>query len=242
MQNIFDVHNHVLYNVDDGAQTLEESLEMIGEGYKQGVRGMILTPHFCYGRQKADIETMREHFEVLKEKSAEMYPHMKLYLGQEIMATEGMVEWLNEGKVMTMADSRYVLVEFTPDVSYPVMERYVQNLRVTGYSPIIAHCERYACLRGWFNKPNIEKIKHIVEMGSYMQVNARSVYGDEKKFVDILMERDLLHLIGTDAHSSKKRRINMEKCVDFLQKKYNDEYIRLLLAENPQKIIDNQYI
>ena len=238
MKGIADIHNHILFGVDDGARTIDESMKMIAEEYSQGVRMIIFTPHYWPGMYRSEISKIRQKYDELMIRIKEQYSDLECYLGNEILYTEDVVELVEKEKVFTMADSEYILVEFMPGVDYHVLESRVKKILVNGYRPVIAHCERYKCL---FN--NITRIKHMVDVGAYMQVNADSVYTFKSKgFVSKLIDNDCLHFIGTDAHDLKQRKVTIGKCVKYLQKKYSDDYIEWLLIENPKKMIDNQMI
>ena len=242
MTGITDIHNHILYQVDDGADSIETTMTLLQKEYDQGVRNVILTPHYHIGACMPDTRTIQEHFQKILEETQKKIPHLNLYLGNEIMACNDIIEMLQSKKVFTLAESRYVLIEFYPSVSYSGMERYVSNLLNNGYIPIIAHCERYKCLREMFQVIKGSAIRHLVEMGAYLQVNVTSVYGKDKKFVAKLIEKDYLHLVASDAHDLEHRNIFWEECIKYLEKKYNKEYIEWLLIKNPKKILSSEYI
>lgn len=242
MRKITDIHSHILYRVDDGADSIEKSLEILKQEYEQGVLNVILTPHFHIGECMPARDIIKAHYETLKVEAGKVLPDMKLYLGNEIMACNDMVEMLEEGELFTLAESGYVLVEFYPGVQYSVMEKYLRNLLNGGYTPIVAHCERYKCLRSSVKVINKSNILHLVEMGAYMQVNAFSVFGREHKFVAKLIDNDLLHFVASDAHSTDGRGVFWKKCAQYLEKKYNRKYIEWLLVENPSKVLAGKYI
>ncbi len=242
MKGFTDIHNHILFKCDDGSDSLETSIEMVREEYKQGARNLILTPHYDEESFNLSVERWNNHFEELKAKVKELYPDMKLYLGNEVLLCNDMVEKINAGKILTMAGSRYVLIEFYPTEDYTTIERALSQLVNGGFIPIIAHCERYRAFRkkiGVINKTNLE---HVVDMGCYLQVNATSVYREDKKFVAKLIENEMLHLIGTDAHSLGRRGIHWGKCIDFLTSTYDDRLVEWLLVRNPEMIISGEYI
>ncbi len=242
MQGFTDIHNHILFKVDDGSDSIEKSIEMIKEEYKQGARSLILTPHYDEESFNLSVDRWNRHFEELKASVKDILPDMQLYLGNEVLLCNDMVEKINDGRILTMAGSRYVLIEFYPTEDYGVIERALSQLVNGGYIPIIAHCERYRAFRkkiGVINKSNLE---HVVDMGCYLQVNATSVYKDEKKFVAKLVENEMLHLIGTDAHSLRMRGIHWTECIDYLKSKYDERYIEWLLVRNPKMIISGEYI
>ena len=242
MKGFTDIHNHILFGVDDGSESIEKSIEMIGEEYKQGARSLILTPHYDEESFNLSVERWNSHFAELQALAREKYPDMKLYLGNEVLLCNDMVEKLNAGRILTMAGSRYVLIEFYPSEDYSTIERALSQLVNGGYIPIIAHCERYRAFRKRIGTINKVNLNHVVEMGCYLQVNATSVYREDKKFVAKLIENEMLHLVGTDAHSVRQRGIHWEKCIELLKSKYGERYVEWLLVRNPEMIITGEYI
>ena len=242
MQGFTDIHNHILFKVDDGSESIEKSIEMIGEEYKQGARKLILTPHYDEESFNLSVDRWNNHFAQLKELATKEYPDMELYLGNEVLLCNDMIEKLDAGKILTMAGTRYVLIEFYPMEDYTTIERALSQLVNGGYIPIIAHCERYKAFRkkiGVINKTNID---HVVDMGCYLQVNATSVYREDKKFVKKLIENESLHLVATDAHSLGRRGIHWEKCIEHLTTEYDERFVEWLLVRNPEMIISGEYI
>ncbi len=242
MTNMTDLHNHILFGVDDGADTLETSMEIIKREYEQGVRNIIFTPHFHFGECMPNKKLVEDNFEKIKAAVAKVYPDMSLYLGNEIMACNDMIALLDRGDIRTLAGSRYVLVEFYPGVRAAELEKYLRDLLNGGYIPIIAHCERYSCLRKRIGVLNKELLKHFIEMGAYLQVNASSVFGRDKKFIRRLIEENMLYFVGTDAHSTGKRGVFWKECLAQLEKKCSPGYIQWLCVENPKKVIADEYM
>lgn len=238
MEGIVDIHNHILFGLDDGAKTLKESMDMIDDAYNQGVRELIFTPHYYPEVYDKELPMIRSVYELIRNKVDKKYPNMKLYLGNEILCVGDIVEQLNSKRINTLANSQYILVEFLVEIEYELLENKIKEFLLNGYIPIIAHCERYECLR-----TNINRIIHLVESGAYIQVNASSVYTlRNKRFVKKLIDADCLHFVASDAHDREKRCMYLKKSVTYLDKKYNEEYVRWLMVENPHKVIANQRI
>ena len=242
MVGFADIHNHILFKVDDGADSIETSMEMVKEEYDQGARSLILTPHYDEESFNLSVDRWNRRFADLESAVKEEFPDMKLYLGNEVLLCNDMIEKLEAGKILTMASTRYVLIEFYPMEDYGTIERALSQLVNGGYIPIIAHCERYKAFRkkiGIINKTNLD---HVIDMGCYLQVNATSVYREDKKFVKKLIENEMLHLIGTDAHSVKRRGVHWEECIDYLESEYDEKLVEWLLVRNPNMIISGEYI
>ncbi|MFQ9516156.1 MAG: CpsB/CapC family capsule biosynthesis tyrosine phosphatase [Eubacterium sp.] len=242
MKGITDIHSHIMFQVDDGARTIQESIEMLKAEYEQGVRAVVLTPHYHAGKYMPKTEVIEKRFEQLQTEIRDIIPEMKLYLGNEIMSFGDMVDMLQQGYIRSLAESSYVLVEFYPFIDYSIMEKSLNLLLLGGYIPIVAHCERYKCLRAVFKGIHWKNINHLVEMGAYMQVNVTSVFGKDSKFVSRLIDNDFLHFVASDAHNLGRRGIYWDECVKYLKKKYNTKYIEWLLVENPNRVIAGEYI
>lgn len=239
MEGYIDVHNHGLFGVDDGAGSLDESLAMLRMAYEDGVRGVILTPHAHYRRGRATPEEIREKVAQLQEQVTEVCPGLRLYAGNELYYDSEMPERIDNKEVCRLGDSRYVLVEFSPDVRFSEMKRAFHEIMSVGAVPILAHVERYECLY-----ENTDRVPELWESGVYFQANASGVLGDhgkqEKKFLKRLLKAGLIQLIGSDAHDSKARRPILSECAAYVQKKYGEETMRECFMENPEKILSNR--
>lgn len=112
-EGIFDIHCHIVPGVDDGAADIEETRKLLEMEYKQGVRNIILTPHFRFQMFETSLEKVQRQFRLAEEAAADISKDLHLYLGCEFHANMEMLPMLREKKVSTMAGSRYVLVEFS---------------------------------------------------------------------------------------------------------------------------------
>ena len=166
---VVDIHTHVLPGIDDGAEKMALSYRMLRRSYKQGVRKVIATPHYATYHWRTKPQQIQELMEKLAARVRKAMPDLELYRGQEIQYFEGMVEMLREGKLLTLAGSRYVLTEFLPTSSWSQIERAVRELTMAGYLPVLAHIERYQCLR---EKGRLEE---LMKEGAYLQMNYGSL-------------------------------------------------------------------
>ena len=156
-----------------------------------------------------------------------------------VEATLILMELLEEGKICTLADSQYVLVEFDPMTEYSYLRDGILKLDSYGYIPILAHTERYECL---FQKK--ERLQRVKDHGGLIQVNAASFQGgmfDEMaKRAKYIMKNDLLDFVGTDAHSTGKRKPAMKDTASYLCKKLGKEKAEEILVHNPGKVLGNR--
>ena len=142
MSQFFDLHNHMLCGVDDGAGSREEMFAMLEMAYEDGVRAICLTPHYSpylFGDTYAASE---KSFAILKAYVAQKHPDMQIFLGHELGFHQECIDALDSGRCRTLAGSRYVLVDFPESVEFFELRAAMEQLKHAGYSLILAHTER----------------------------------------------------------------------------------------------------
>ncbi len=238
---ICDIHNHILYGVDDGSKTMEQSNRMLAIAYEEGIRAIILTPHYNKRIWEPDMAVWQERYQQLKQVAHENYPDLKIFLGGEIFYNSGTLEDLEAGRVPTMAGGRYILMEFDTNVSRERLTHAVMEIIQNAYIPIVAHVERYECVL-----KDIDLIYELKELGAYIQVNVSGVMGThgklEKKCIKKLLKQGLVDFIATDAHRDDKRAPHIKDCVQHIVKKYGEEYAHRIFYYHPACVITNKDI
>ena len=167
--NIIDMHCHILPGLDDGAQSLEEAVRALQEAKKQGIDQVILTPHH-YPDSDMPIELIFQTMKQLEDAIQENEIGIKLYPGHECLYYTDLPEKLDKQEVLTLAGSRYVLVEFLENVHYREILYGMRQLKEAGYIPILAHYERYRTL---MQKGKVAKLK---DEGFLLQLNLKIDY------------------------------------------------------------------
>ena len=240
-KGLTDVHCHILPAVDDGSQDMETSLKMVETGYQSGIRKMIVTPHYIKNRLRYDSKKLERVFESFKEEVKKVHPDMECYLGNELYFDEQVLEDVKEGKVHTMADSKYLLVEFSVKITYHDLYRAMKKAVQARYFPVLAHVERYQCL---VNQP--ERIAELAELGVYFQMNADSVIKKEasgcRNWCRKLMKEERIQFLGTDAHGNTHRTTEMRKAVKWICEHVDASVAEDLLIHNPTKMLENKYL
>ena len=237
---LIDVHNHSMPGVDDGSQDLDMTFQMLQMAYEEGIRNIILTPHY---KSAMEQETTQKRYAAYRRAcflAEKVSPKLKLYLGEELYYDSKMIQRLREGRALTLNGTQYVLVEFPVYVDYPYIRQAVRDLWAAGYLPVLAHIERYEALK------KMEHVKELTELGAYMQVNAGSVTGKAgfrtKRYLLELIRNHLVHLVGTDAHNISSRPPQMEKCAAYLKKKAGVGKAKELCSKNARKILKGEKI
>lgn len=239
MRGIIDTHSHILPGLDDGASDMRESMWMLRQAQNQGIAGVIATPHYSGRYQNVCPDRIRSLCrEVQEQTRAELKKEIRIWPGQEIMYSEEVVSLLEEGKLLTIADSRYVLVEFMPVMPYSYIFRAVKEMTLAGYRPILAHAERYPALR------EAGRVKELKEQGACVQLNFRPIggkwYYDTTKWCRKMLRERNVDFLGTDMHNSEGRRPEIEKGAKWLKKSLASDYIKKLLNENALKMLKDK--
>lgn len=233
MDGLVDLHCHILPYVDDGANNIEETRKLLRMEYDDGVRTIIFTPHYRIGMFEAPIEKILESYEETKGVAAKL--GISTYLGCEYHVGPELLKDFQENQRPTMAESNYILVEFSHNHSFSTMQRIVYEIASQGYHPILAHIERYPCL------VDIDKVEQLSNLGGYIQVNAGSILGEDgrklKGYCKKLMKSDLIQFIGSDCHHIHERIPNLGKCYKYIAKKMGQAYAEQIFYKNPRDMI-----
>lgn len=239
MIKIVDMHCHIIPELDDGAHDWEMARKLILSEYAQGVRSVIFTPHYRIGYFETTRQDIVRQFNKMRREVRAMGLRMHLHLGCECHSHERMCEHLDSGFCLTMAKSKYVLVEFSSAHSYRKIRNQIYELVSAGYLPIIAHIERYPCI-----VEVRERVQELIGLGAYIQVNANSLLGYDgktvRRFCIGLMKKEQIHFIGSDAHNCKDRKSNIGKCAKYVERKMGTVYAARIFYDNPMRIVRDE--
>lgn len=233
-----DIHTHILPGIDDGAKDWDTCLGMLLKSAECGVQKIIATPHYFPWKSTQSPEAIKEMCMAAQKKLLKKHGiAMDIYCGNEIYYSVDAIQKLREGKILTLAGSRYILVEFELRTSYQVFCRAVKEFRDAGYIPIIAHMERYECLR------QSSKMKEIKDMGALFQMNVEAFQAglfdrDSRWSKKCLLEQQV-DFLASDMHSLHRRAPMTEEKLLWVQKKLNPKYQKELLYKNAQSILDS---
>lgn len=233
---MIDIHNHSLFNIDDGSRSLEESLELLKDAVKQGVSDIILTPHYCldgtYYTSKSDMTLI---FNKLKDVAKEL--NINLHLGHELFIHRDLPECLYEGKCASLANSRYILVEFPFDEYQDSYDYILEDLRAMGYVIIIAHPERYRYVMN-----DVNFVLRWLDEGDLLQCNQNILFRKEtQKLVKQMLDHHMISFIASDTHGNK-RLSKMDEAYLTLTRMTNKAVADQLMYDNPAKILNNELI
>lgn len=243
---MIDIHSHIVFDVDDGPKSREESKALLAESYRQGVRTIVSTSHRRKGMFETPEEKIAENFLQVREIAKEVADDLVIAYGAEIYYTLDALEKLEKKEIPTLNDSRYALIEFSMHTSYREIHTGLNNILMLGITPVIAHIERYDALEN-----NEKRVRELIDMGCYTQVNSSHVlkpklFGERYKFMkkraQYFLEQDLVHVIASDMHNLDSRPPYMQQAYDIIAKKYGAKKAKELFVDNPRKMIMDQLI
>ena len=235
---MIDLHCHMLPGVDDGAATEEEALLMAQVAVDSGVTAVALTPHCNVPEQfgnyrDARLEERFRRFEALLRR--EDLP-LTVYPGMEVFATPELPRLLDDGALLTLGGSRYLLVEFAFGESPRFVDDTLHRIRQRGLTPVVAHPERY-----YFIQDDPRHLLHWTNEGYVLQLNKGSFFGmfgrHAARTAHWCLDCGCLHLIGSDAHSPYHRTPRLSDIYDLVADAVSPETAQLLLHDNPAAIL-----
>lgn len=243
---MIDIHSHIIFGVDDGPDTIEETLALIAEAYKQGVREIVATSHRRKGMFETPEEVIRENFEQVKQGVAQQFPDLTLYYGGELYYTSDILRGLDERTRPRLADTNYALIEFSSGTPWKDIHSALTNVLMLGVTPIVAHIERYNALA--YDKA---KVREIINMGCYTQINSSSVlkpklFGDKtkehKKRARYFLDKELVHCVASDMHNLTQRPPYMKEAYNLIARDFGVDRAEELFLTNPKTFLDNDFL
>jgi protein-tyrosine phosphatase len=239
---MIDIHSHVIWHMDDGARDMRESMNLIRSDVRQGADQIIATPHY-YVEHPSDPDKIRRRAEILGRQTERESLPVRLYTGNEVLYFDKMTEHLDDGRILTLAGSRYTLIEFYTQDSYSRILRAVRSLRWAGYRPIIAHAERF---------PEIRRhgLADIREEGGYIQVSTQplgvsgvsALVNPEALFVRKALKNREVEFLGTDMHRIDTRPPVLYGAIRWVRRHLEEGYAEAVLSGNAEKILADQEI
>ncbi len=240
---MLDIHCHILYGVDDGADNLEESVKMAKLAFQSGVDSIVATPHSNVPNSYQNLwsKELSDKLTQLRQRLVQDEIPLKIYSGNEIFATGNFLDFINQGRLLTINGSAYPLVEFDFYEHSAVVYSKLGQMRAQGLVPIVAHPERY----GFVSDQN-DAIDRIKAMGCLVQVNKGSIkgsFGREAYFIAHgILSRQKADFVASDAHSPYMRTPDMADIHEIISEAYSEDYANLLLYENPHLVVNNKKI
>ena len=234
-----DIHCHILPFVDDGAETMEDALEMARMAAASGVTHIIATPHcnLPYEQEKNyRSSALMDRFSAFQELVRAADIPLSVSPGAEVFCTPEVPGLLRRDRLLTLAGSSYLLVEFFFDEELSFIDDMLRAIQAQGLTPVIAHPERYEAVQ---RTPYV--IERWFQSGCIIQVNKGSFLGRLGRraggAADWILSRGLAHAVASDAHSPTVRTTQMTQLSEYLTQLCAPEYAGILLRDNPARIL-----
>lgn len=231
-----DLHCHILPGIDDGAQTIEDSLAMAEDAIRDGITCVVATPHASteYHFDYAKVRAAREELQ------SRLGERLTIAMGSDFhLNPENLLALKKDAMRFCINQKDYLLVEFNEFSIPPAMDQTLHDLHLMGLRPIITHPERNGILR---SQP--ERLQNWVRLGCYAQVTAGSLAGvfgpgaqaDSWMWID----QGLVHFVSSDGHNTARRPVKLRFAYEAIARDRGKELADALLVENPQAALEGR--
>ena len=236
---MIDFHSHIINGIDDGAKSLEISLEMLKISESEGVEYICATPHFITEEFEISRDKYIDKLDKLLLAAREKKINIKILSGLEIYMHPDLSKQYKEKKIWGINDSEYLLIEL-PMCEFPMYtEDIFYELMLLGAKPILAHPERNHKIM-----KNHDLVINLIKQGVLMQINAGSLLGDYgkevKKTAQEFVKRNMVHILGSDGHNITSRKTKLKEA--YAMVKYANEPMYNWISKNETNIINNMFI
>ena len=235
---MIDIHTHVLPGIDDGSDSMDTTLGMLDMSARSGVK-VLVTTHHCNIPDEYDnyaSEELDRLWHHVESEARRLGIGPKLCRGMEIFATEELPRLLEEKRVWTLNGTKYFLMEFDFGEDPGFCNYILKKCRDRGFRPVIAHPERY-----FFVQEDPAIAYEWCTSGYGLQLNKGSILGrfgrQSEETAHLLLDHGLVACVASDAHSVNLRTTHMGEARDWLIEEFGRDYARLLLEENPLRIL-----
>lgn len=232
---MIDLHSHILPELDDGARDLRDAIAMARMAAQSGVTVMAATPHCADDR----VYRVRAAWQLLSQALEENGIPVKLVPGMEIFSTADTARMLREGKLLTLNNSRYPLIEFSFRSDGNAETAQLHSVCQAGFRPLIAHPERYPYVQ---RHPELLNLWH--DMGCLLQINRGSLLGRfgtaARQLAWALVDRGFAAVVASDAHSPRQRTPWLADVWQLLETEFSPLCARMLLKNTPRAILNNE--
>ena len=235
---MIDLHCHLLPGIDDGARDLSVALDMARAFVDDGVSVVACTPHILPGVYHNTGPQIRDALSALQLALEQASIPLQLTTGADVHMVPDLVAGLRAGRLLSLADSRYVLVEPPHHVAPPRLEAFFFDVMVAGFVPILTHPERLSWIEAQYGA-----IQRLVRSGVWLQITAGSLTGAFGKSAQYwglrMLDEGCVHILATDAHDMGRRRPSLSRGREEAARRIGPERAEHLVVTRPMGILEN---
>lgn len=240
---MIDLHCHILPGLDDGAQNLEEAVEMAGIAERDGIEKIVATPHFFRNTfVHKDLGIIEERCRELSRALEAKNIKVEILGGAEVHISHNLIDEIRKNRsYLVLNRTSYMFVEFPSDHIFSGIKELFFELMSEGIMPIIAHPERNSVFAR-----NPSFLYELVQMGALTQANSGSfsgIYGSRaEEAVFRFLELNLIHFIGSDGHNVRSLAPRLSEAVKRVGMVIGEDRARALVADNPRAVLEDKDI
>lgn len=239
---MIDIHCHILPGLDDGAQNMEEAIQMARIAYEDGISVIVATPHTMNGIFINKRDSVLSGVDQLQKALIEEDIDIRILPGSDAHVNHNMLELIHEGMALTVNDNgKYLLLEFPHQLVPPNIPQLVFELKLKGITPIFTHPERNAAIQR-----DLNIILRLVEQGALTQITANSITGEfgprVLKCALDMFKCQMAHIIASDAHSTNIRVPALSAAVRRASEITGQDFAESMVTKIPQAIIDGDML
>lgn len=235
---MIDLHCHILPGIDDGSPDLETSLAMARMAVDDGITITACTPHILPGYYDNAGPQIREDIAALQRHLDEAGIPLQLTTGADINLVPGLASGLRDGRMLSLADSRYFLFEPPHNLAPPRMADSVFEVMAAGYIPLITHPER---LR-WIEE-QYDVMTQVARGGAWIQLTAGSITGRFGRralyWSERMLDEGIVHIVATDAHNLRSRAPILSEAVEAVGRRLGEAAAMDMVVTRPRAVLDN---
>ncbi|OGL47277.1 MAG: hypothetical protein A2W05_11305 [Candidatus Schekmanbacteria bacterium RBG_16_38_10] len=238
---MIDIHCHIIPEIDDGPDTIEEALAMANIAENDGIETIVATPHFLEGLYQPTSYSILNRIKIFKDLLDINKINLKIISGTDLHISHKIVERIKSNEFLTINGTRYVLIEFPSQFLHEKVRELLKKMINNSFIPIISHPERNYLFQ---RSPNL--LYDYIKDGALAQVTAMSITGDfgyeVKKIAKKMIVNRLVQIIASDAHSKEARPPILSKAFNVVSKILSPDEANDMVQTIPESVINGHKV
>jgi protein-tyrosine phosphatase len=240
---MIDLHCHLLPGIDDGPDTLEQSLELCKIAVADGITHAIVTPHIHPGRWENNGQTIALHCQALRQHLQDHNIALAIGFAGEVRLTDELMSQVEHDQIPYYGDVdgyHIMLLEFPHGHIIPGSDKLVAWLLERNIRPLIAHPERNKQVMN-----DVGLLQPFVSAGCWLQVTAGSILGNfgerAQALAEQLLDDNMVTVVASDGHNAGAREPRLKAAFEKISSRYGEDRARQLMLDRPRMIAGSQF-